>query len=1016
MAHKKKTYTINQTFLISILVPGSILLLILFGGIALSSLFVAYGDFLYLYILLGYVVFFVLMYALSGVIIIRKLRHNYIDGLYGNTSHVLKQLKNNRKDITRYPETHVKEINELNEDLDVINAIFTNGTLISESYSEANIPLEHVNNDPVLVTLDSLKKYIIPLIYNAQNYRNALAELYYSFDNDVLTEEEQTFILNKLKEMFFDYDYKLFALNEDNSGFYIFLPHIDSFSHVEELAFNSMKKLSVSKKTYDGLSTINAKFSMVSYPYSNANELFADLRYAKRQGNVINVYLPNRLNMLSESKVVQNSMNLNNVSRIVELLSDLKISSKNRNKSISTIRKALESFNSYLDIDYSGIFLQNDDDNIFYSLMSISDEKQQTFPEGSPVDREFIEAFDKAVDNDCSYYFSARSHCNVILARHLDKMNFSSGYIFVARDKGYPYAVIYMMNRNRPMHINSYVREGLFIATHRIGDFLIMSRREDHFNSTYDEINAMLSTNDSVLYRIDADTHDIISYSSNFERLFKNAKTGEKCYKVIHGTDKPCADCPLITSKKKLGEIDGIRYEASLSINQRNSKLKRLLIHVLGGEDNVYDRFDKDLLVSSFPALTVALRSLYSINSRGYVLLLRIDNLQDLLKEVGSEKYLFLVRQFIMAVKTLNKDRETIYSFDNQSLAILLPENGQIDVVNLVEKIYEISKKGYVVDEKSYTFNLTYLPYSFPQQYPVAEDFLKYVVRHYNQRNYEINKDILYFPDGDYSRSASRNEFMLAVIDEQFGNKTFSVALQPMVRTVDKAIYGAEIFLRLSDNYRNMVFSADELIKTAAQNGKISLISNALIKYIGELYSQFGLTVFKVYGFNRLTINTDYSYFADDNFFVEIHNLLVDYHLPRDFLGFEITEREISRHINELRQMSKGIISEHIVLACDQYTGQHVSLDTLKELGFSEIKIDRKLVGDIEVNPQHLAEVTDIIKEAESKNIKASLVGVENADQFILIKDISKNTFVQGYHFYRPLDKVKFIEELRKNK
>lgn len=174
--------------------------------------------------------------------------------------------------------------------------------------------------------------------------------------------------------------------------------------------------------------------------------------------------------------------------------------------------------------------------------------------------------------------------------------------------------------------------------------------------------------------------------------------------------------------------------------------------------------------------------------------------------------------------------------------------------------------------------------------------------------------------------------------------------------------------------------------------------------------------MFKVYGFNRLTINTDYSYFADDNFFVEIHNLLVDYHLPRDFLGFEITEKEISYHMSELQKFSRGILNEHVVLICDQYTGKYVSLDALKELGISEIKIDRKLVGDIEVNPQHLAEVTDLIKEAEGKNIKASLVGVENADQYLLIKDISKNTNVQGYHFYRPLDKVKFIEELRKNK
>ena len=403
------------------------------------------------------------------------------------------------------------------------------------------------------------------------------------------------------------------------------------------------------------------------------------------------------------------------------------------------------------------------------------------------------------------------------------------------------------------------------------------------------------------------------------------------------------------------------------------------------------------------------------VSSVTRLLVLRIDNHHELLEALGSEKYLFLLRQFITKVKELNKDRELIYSFDNQSLALLLAETGQIDVVNLVEQIYEVSKKEFVIDEKGYTFNITYLPYSFPQQFPIAEDFLKYVTRHYNQRNYEINKDILFFPDGDYSRSASRNKFMLSVIDEQFGNKTFSVALQPMVRTIDKSIYGAEIFIRLSDTYRNMVFSADELIKTAAKNGKISLISNALIKYIGELYGQFGLTVFKVYGFNRLTINTDYSYFADPHFHEEIHKMLVDFHFPRDFLGFEITEREISNHLDEFKKLAKDILNEHIVLICDQYTGKSLSIETLKKIGFTEIKIDRLLVRDMEVNPQHKTEVISIIKDAEAQGVKASLVGVENADQFIIIRDTSKNTYVQGYHFYRPLDKAKFIEELRKN-
>lgn len=1011
----KKGRSINSTFYSAYIFPGIIIFLFLAASIVLALLYINIKDMLYIYILIGVDVVLVGLYIFACSYNMRKLNKYYVEGLYGNTSLLLEQLKNNSKDFTRYPKTNIKELNELNDELDIVSSEFENATLISNTFQVSHIPLEYVGEDKEFVTLASLKKYLRPLIYSAQNFRNALCEIFYDFDDDALEEDEQKTVLAQIKNMMSDYEYRLFALNEDKSGYYIYLPHIESFNHVRDLVFNYTKKLSVSKKTYDGIAMINARFSLVCYPYSDIDDLFSDLKYAKRQGETINIYLPNRLDMLGHSKLVQNSMNLNNVSRILESLSDLRISSNERMNSLNTVKKALSAFTSYLDIDYTGIFILNDDDHKYYSAIDVSKTKG-IFPEGMEIPKDFIDAFDTAVDEDCSYYFSARSHCNVHLAMHLDKMNLASGFYFVSRDRGAPYAVIYFFNQNRPFIINSYLREGLFLATHRIGDFILMVRRETHFNNTYREIEAMLLNNNSALYRIDSETHNIVSFSKDFKTLFKDAKIGVKCYKVTQGKDYPCDDCPLVTSQKKYGEIDGTKYYSSLSINDREAKLKRLLIQIIKDEDSVYDRFDNELLIASLPSLAIALRGLYSINARGYLLVLRIDNHHELLEDLGSEKYLFLLRQFITKVKELNKDRELIYSFDNQSLALLLAETGQIDVVNLVEQIYEVSKKEFTVGDKGYSFNITYLPYSFPQQFPIAEDFLKYVTRHYNQRNYEINKDILFFPDGDYSRSASRNKFMLSVIDEQFGNKTFSVALQPMLRAVDKSIYGAEIFIRLSDTYRNMVFSADELIKTAAKNGKISLISNALIKYIGELYGQFGLTVFKVYGFNRLSINTDYSYFADPHFHEEIHKMLVDFHFPRDFLGFEITEREISNHLDEFKKLAKDILNEHIVLICDQYTGKTLSIETLKKIGFTEIKIDRLLVRDMEVNPQHKTEVISIIKDAEAQGVKASLVGVENADQFIIIRDTSKNTYVQGYHFYRPLDKAKFIEELRKNK
>ena len=162
-------------------------------------------------------------------------------------------------------------------------------------------------------------------------------------------------------------------------------------------------------------------------------------------------------------------------------------------------------------------------------------------------------------------------------------------------------------------------------------------------------------------------------------------------------------------------------------------------------------------------------------------------------------------------------------------------------------------------------------------------------------------------------------------------------------------------------------------------------------------------------------MNTDFSYFDDPDFFQTIFNLFDEYHLPKDFLGFEITEKEIYTHLSEFKKVAKGILNHHIVLICDQYSGEYLSMDVLKELGFIEIKIGRYLVGDIEVNPKHLNEITSIDKLAQEHGLHVTFVGVENADQYILIRDMDKRCNCQGYHFYKPLDDYHLIEEVRKN-
>ena len=1016
MKDNNRKITIRQSFVLSYLIPGLILAVLLVGSMVMLAFYSKYHIRPLLIAAIIYTLVFSSIYAAASIFLYSRMRNVYYDGLYRTTALLLRNLKSNVTSEEKYPNTGISEINELNNDLEEVNTIIGNSTMISSDLESAYIPLVFISEEERLVTLQSFKTELRSLIYCSQNFRNVLIEVFYDLDEDTLTKEESIRILKVMRDAFSDYEHFLFTPNDNGTGFYMFLPRADSFSHIEERLTAAMKNLSVAKKTFDGLTTINARFSLVCYPYSNINELFPDLLFAKRQGLVMNIYLPNRLSALSESRIVQNSLNLNNMSRVLEHLTDLNVSTRERTKSFGIINETLKSLVTYLDIDYTGIILFDEVNNNYFAKTSITLTKEPLFKEGTNVDESFIKALDSAKDKDDSLFFSSRRHAGHVLARQLDKINVSGGFYYLIHDQDRVLSVIYFFNRVKELNIDSYIRETLFILSYRIGDFLMITNEEDKIIETYREINNVLMSSDCSLYRVDRNTYDLTGFSYHFPSLFPKAKVGEKCYKALYDLDAPCLNCPLKTSKKMLGEIKGGQIETSLTVNESKTKLIRMLVKKVAKGGDSGDRFDKDLLINSHYSLKIAMDDLYSINARGYLLVLRIDNMDDLIKEAGSEGYLYILRQFIGNIKMTKVSNSNIFHYSTQALAILMPEIGQRDIINFIERIYDVSKQVYQFNGVDYTFNITYLPYNFPQQYSTGEDFLKYALRHYNALGYTINKDMITLPDGDYTRSASRNEFMLAVIDDQFGNKTFQVALQPFVKASDKSIYGAELLIRLSDNYRNSVLDAFELIRVAGKNGKISLISNALIKYIGEIYKQYALTVFKISGFQRLTINTDYSFFEDPNFFKTLFDVFNEYSFQKNFLGFEITEREIYTHLGDFKKVAKGILNHHIVLICDQYSGEFLSIETLKELGFTEIKIGRSMVGDIEKNPKHWNEIMSLDKLAYEYDMKICFVGVENADQYVLIRDMDKNCLCQGYHFYKPLEDYKLIEELRKNK
>ena len=1007
--------SIQNFFHLMNILPVALLVVLIMGVAIFSAIYIQSNNIVFLFVLIGYAIIFITGYIFFAVYSIRKFNELFVRGLYRTTVFNFKNIADNESGLVKYPNDSYNEFVLLNETVKDLQDELNYATLIASDNDFRHLSLEYLDVEKNVISLRSFKKNIEGIIFASQNYRNVIVELYYELGEDTLTGHEIDYLLTLLRKNFGDYQNVLYAISEDRCSIFIYFPRIDSLSKIQEQLETTLKSATINKRTPEGVTNLPVHFALVCYPFSDIKELFSDLQYAKRQGEIINIFLPNRLNSLSGNRILKNSMNLNMMSKLLAPLLNLNLSLENSAKNRKEVERVIMSIRVLFGLDYAGIISYDEvNGNYYFSFQDQDKEAAQLSPNGN-IEKEFVEAMNKAKDEDDSYYFSCRSHANAGLGRHLDRVGLQSGLFYVLNEGDVTIGAIYMFNRNKEFHIDSYIQESLVFLCDKIATILLGEKRDEEVNNSYQEIESLLKLSEFSTYRVAHDDYTLLRCSSTLKDVFPKVELREKCYKTLYGLDKPCHDCPLLTGNKKVSKVDDFNYETSLVLASRYSKYHVMTMKNIGKEEGE-QRYNPDLLINSYSSLIEVLNNCYSINGKGYLLLLRIDNLSELVENLGPEGYLSVIRDFTQKIKKRHNSLENIYFFNNQTLALLFTEYGQIDIVNECESIYDISQSKYANEENEYKISITYLPIGYPRAYPNALSVLKQAEQFANRGKYEINKNFIYFDDSSYSRSASRDDFMLSVVEEAFGNNTYNVNLQPFVNAKTKQIYGAELLLRIADDYRKIVFRADLLIKVAAEHNKIGMISKSLLEYIGNLYKQYASALFNASGFKRLSLNTDYSFFTDKNFFNDTKAFIDNLKLPRNFLCFEIPESDIANHYDEFDKIAQQLKDLHIVSVCDQYTGRFLSLEAIKKVGFDEVKISRNVVNHIDSDRQRLNDLKVLLNNVKDVGLKASIVGVENIDQYLLIKEIDDTCLLQGFYFHRPLEKQALVDAIRSNK
>jgi EAL domain-containing protein (putative c-di-GMP-specific phosphodiesterase class I) len=119
-------------------------------------------------------------------------------------------------------------------------------------------------------------------------------------------------------------------------------------------------------------------------------------------------------------------------------------------------------------------------------------------------------------------------------------------------------------------------------------------------------------------------------------------------------------------------------------------------------------------------------------------------------------------------------------------------------------------------------------------------------------------------------------------------------------------------------------------------------------------------------------------------------------------LIFEVTESVAMRDENRTTDILTRLRLKGFALAIDDFGIGHSSLKALRQIPFSEIKIDKSFVADMRTSRNALAIVRSVIDLGHSLGLDSVAEGVEDDGNAQMLVDLGANK-LQGYHFSRPM-------------
>ena len=259
----------------------------------------------------------------------------------------------------------------------------------------------------------------------------------------------------------------------------------------------------------------------------------------------------------------------------------------------------------------------------------------------------------------------------------------------------------------------------------------------------------------------------------------------------------------------------------------------------------------------------------------------------------------------------------------------------------------------------------------------------------------------------EYTEEIAKEELQRAETIHSFqnalSNKEFQIYFQPKINGKSQKIASAEVLVRWKTEDGTLRYP-DSFLPILEETGEIESLDyyvyEAAFSWLAKR-REAGLSMIP------LSLNVSPVHFRKIHTFTrKVTGLIEKYQIPSQYLIFEITETTYIHNIEAVNQMISFFHNRNIRISMDDFGSGYSSLNTLKDILFDEVKIDKRFLSDdlTEKGKIVLQEIFHLLKRT-NKFIVCEGVETKDMVDFLVQEGCDE---LQGYYYYKPMEKEKF--------